>query len=63
MVVVVVVDAANHANSDVDAVFFPVDVDFGGFVDGLATLYLVDVVVYLVVVVLLCECCDATVFL
>ena len=48
-VVVVVVDAANHANLDVDAILSLVD----GFVDGLATLYLVDVVVYLVVVVLL----------
>ena len=46
-VVVVVVDAANHANLDVDAIFSLVD----GYVDGLATLYLVDVVGYLVVVV------------
>ena len=40
-VVIVVVDAANHANLDVDAIFSLVD----GYVDGLATLYLVDVVV------------------
>ena len=49
---VVVVHAANHDNLDVDAIFSLVD----GYVDGLATLYLVDVVVYLVVVVLfLCD--------
>ena len=50
-VVVVVVDAANDAKPDVDAIFL-VDVDFDGFVDGLATLYLVDAVVYFVVVIL-----------
>ena len=35
--------------------FLLVDVDSDGFVDGLATLCLVDVVVYLVVVPLLCD--------
>ena len=48
---VVVVDAANHANLDVDAIFSLVD----GYVDGLAILYLVDVVVYLVVVLSFCD--------
>ena len=48
-VVLVAFDAANHANLDVDAIFSLVN----GYVDGLATLHLVDVVVYLVVVVFL----------
>ena len=40
-VVIVDVDAATQPNLDVDAVFFLVD----GYVDGLAALYLADVVV------------------
>ena len=56
VVVVVVVEAANHAKLDVDAILFLVDVGFDGFVAGLATLDLVDVVVSFVVVVLfLCD--------
>ena len=54
-VVVVVVNAANHARPDVNAILFLVDVDVDGFIDGIATLYLVYVVVHLVVVLLLCN--------
>ena len=42
-VVVVVVDAANHANLEVDAIFSLVD----GYADGLAILHLVGVAVVL----------------
>ena len=44
-IVNVVVDAAIHANLDVEAIFFRVD----GYVDGPATLYLADVVLCKVV--------------